>query len=874
MTPKILLLIILFLCPVSLLYADDFDTMYDRFYVESYSLASPSKTAVDAILAKLSTDGSFTDINYSSTSPITGHLDNLNILSLAYSKTGNAYYQDVAILSKYSISLEYWIDRNHQSSNWWDREIGYPQTLSKGYVLMIKKIQSTNTPLYNKSITYLKAAYLNNKNMEAANGADKIMGAFLASVLTKSTTDLNTYEAHIAQLCKVQNIGQGVEADWMYGAHSLYGRQMNANYCVEYMNSLLRYLTFTKGSSFYKVANVGFLEQVWINGIQWYLYNNRIDPSQTGRSNSSTQGVSRLTLESKMLMELNGPQNAQMVVLYDRLSKGKNAANRLSGNKVNWRFTSIIHRRPSYYSSVRMTSTKTVGMESAPGQREMNYYGGSGVHFIFRTGQEYGDKSFFDVFNYRQWPGITAEQSTGALPTVHYGQGGQNGNNFAGGVTDGAYGAAGYIHQKQNVTARKAWFNFENEIVALGSGITQSTGSFPVYTTLNQTIQNGNISYSAGGSIQTVTSSAIVTNPDWIMQDSIAYLNIDATSTFRISSETRSPFTSKIFTVSIDHGTNPSNANYAYVVLPNTGTSSTTQYKSNLPLQVLVNNANVQAVYHKSLKLTQAIFYKADSLVLSDGRVVKVNAPSAILLKDSADALVVTVANPLCETSNPATLSVSINSAFTGAGSSWNGKATSMLFNLPQGDYAGQSTGKIFFANKAPVITILSPANKQSFEAPASVFIEAEVNDTDGSIASVVFFEGSDWIGNAMTAPYTLNWDNVAAGEYRISVKATDNMGGVTYNSVLISVSNAVVTSIKDDPLENKLYFYPNPTKGVLQFSANVENIELYNSMGAKVGHFTNPGEQVDLSYLPDGMYNIMLNTKAGRNHSKLVLQK
>src|SRR5258708_32290014 len=45
-------------------------------------------------------------------------------------------------------------------------------------------------------------------------------------------------------------------------------------------------------------------------------------------------------------------------------------------------------------------------------------------------------------------------------------------SDFAGGVSDGVYGAAGLDYNRDGVTGRKSWFFLDHEIVCLGAGLT------------------------------------------------------------------------------------------------------------------------------------------------------------------------------------------------------------------------------------------------------------------------------------------------------------------------------------------------------------------------------------------------------------------
>ena len=80
--------------------------------------------------------------------------------------------------------------------------------------------------------------------------------------------------------------------------------------------------------------------------------------------------------------------------------------------------------------------------------------------------------------------------------------------------------------------------------------------------------------------------------------------------------------------------------------------------------------------------------------------------------------------------------------------------------------------------NQLPVVNITAPANNASYTAPANITISANATDADGRIAKVEFFNGATKLGETTTAPYNFAWNNVAAGNYSITAKATDDKGG------------------------------------------------------------------------------------------------
>jgi len=94
-------------------------------------------------------------------------------------------------------------------------------------------------------------------------------------------------------------------------------------------------------------------------------------------------------------------------------------------------------------------------------------------------------------------------------------------------------------------------------------------------------------------------------------------------------------------------------------------------------------------------------------------------------------------------------------------------------------------------ANVAPVVSITSPANNATFAASATITINANATDADGTITKVEFFQGTTKLGEVLSSPYSFAWASVATGNYSLTAKATDNSGAVTTSSAIaITVGN------------------------------------------------------------------------------------
>jgi len=90
--------------------------------------------------------------------------------------------------------------------------------------------------------------------------------------------------------------------------------------------------------------------------------------------------------------------------------------------------------------------------------------------------------------------------------------------------------------------------------------------------------------------------------------------------------------------------------------------------------------------------------------------------------------------------------------------------------------------------NQAPTVSLTAPADGATFTAPASITVSATAGDADGTVSKVDFFAGTTLIGTDTTSPYSITWNNVAAGSYSVTAVATDN-GGATTTSAARTVA-------------------------------------------------------------------------------------
>lgn len=651
--------------------ADDFDVIYQRMY-EKYLSKNPGKETVDGLLKLMSPDGAFINLNYRATdgSP-RKHVQHLITLACAYQQPQNAYYHNYKLKEAYLKSLNFWVDTNHQAQNWWYRYIPYPKELSASVVLMNQEIKQDKA-LFDKTISYLRWSYEKAapRHMTGANGADIIMGSLAASILTRNEEQMKDYQQKMSQLLTIQPV-EGIQPDYLFAQHCGSGRQLYfTSYGKEFVNSMLSYLEFCKGTQ-YQSEGVDLLQQLFIQGVQWVFFSRQYDPNNAGRYIHSNQFSDAVKALAERVYKLSDPDTKEASKLALQHIGGDNG---LQGNRMFWRFDYMINRRTNYMASSRMTSTRTVGNEAGNGDGNFNYYASNGVNYLFVTGREY-DRDFFKRFNNRQYPGITAEQGNEPLPIPDWGEGGGNGSDFAGGVSDSIYGACGMKLDRHGLQAHKAWFYFDNEYVCLGSGISNPQGKAEVLTTINQCNADGKVNYENNGKATSLKGKQTLTGNKWVLHGQVGYFLLDPKATCHVSTA------NELFSLTIDHGQRPTNGSYAYLVCPGMKkTAEAQQYATDLPVEILSNTTELQAVRHKSLGLTEAIFYAPASLTLPDGTVLQPETPCALLWNEKTGKL--NLANPRCESENPASIRVNV---------SLNGQTRQLDIALPQAEKSGLS---------------------------------------------------------------------------------------------------------------------------------------------------------------------------------------
>ncbi|BBC32709.1 Lyase [Streptomyces graminofaciens] len=277
-----------------------------------------------------------------------------------------------------------------------------------------------------------------------------------------------------------------------------------------------------------------------------------------------------------------------------------------------------VHRRPGFAVHIAMASDRIAHYECGNGENPRGWHTGAGMTLWWAEGL--GDQYtnwYWPTVDWYRLPGTTV--STRRLPDRAGGEWGEPkpAVRWVGGATDGEYAAIGQ-HLKglgSSLAARKSWLCLADTVVCLGAGITCTDG-VPVETI----VDNRNLGESGEPRLLRGPRWAhLEGHGGWVVLDggalhtlrearTGAWSDINTTST----SERR---TRHWQTLWLDHGTDPTDARYAYLVMPGASSRAVGARAADRRwLSILANDSARQAVHVPSLGLTAANFWQAGTV--------------------------------------------------------------------------------------------------------------------------------------------------------------------------------------------------------------------------------------------------------------------
>jgi hyaluronate lyase len=319
-----------------------------------------------------------------------------------------------------------------------------------------------------------------------------------------------------------------------------------------------------------------------------------------------------------------------------------------------------VHRRPGWAFAISMASTRIAYYECGNGENDRGYHTGSGMTYLYDADNGQYTDAFWPTVDLYRLPGITVDKKP--LPDRAGGQWGDARPptaTWVGGATLGEYATVGQHLEgpESPMRALKSWFCLDEYVVALGAGITGSSGH-PVESIVdNRNLHaDGTNELTVNGRVRAATLGAeeTIERARWAHLEGVAgYLFPDGGS-LRVLREERTgawrdintggpttPLTRRYVTLWFDHGVDPTDATYAYAVVPGASRARTAELADDPGFQVLANSAAVQSIWVPRRGIVAANFWQPGNV----GRIT-VDQPCAVLVRERAGTLEVAVADP------------------------------------------------------------------------------------------------------------------------------------------------------------------------------------------------------------------------------------
>ncbi|MFG3527574.1 polysaccharide lyase 8 family protein [Streptomyces sp. NPDC047917] len=343
------------------------------------------------------------------------------------------------------------------------------------------------------------------------------------------------------------------------------------------------------------------------------------------------------------------------------------AGPRSTGSRVFADMDRVVHRRPGWACALSLSSKRISAYEAGNGENLHGWYTGDGMTYLY-DGDDLGqfNDGFWPTVDPYRLPGTTVDTrqrtdlGTGSGTSTY-----RPANNVAGGaVLDGRYGAAAMEvigGQGTTLRTRKSWFLLDNAVIALGAGITASDGR-PVETIVeNRNLgADGRHRLLVDGVRQPVEQgwSGTFGQARWAHVEGVGgyvfpgktalhALREQRTGTWRAidtgadTGGSTDPVTRRYLTLWTDHGASPTDARYAYVLLPGASAAATAVWSASRPVRILADDSAAQAVEVRRAGLTAVNFWGAGTVagITSSG-------PASVLVRRHGPRIRVAVADP------------------------------------------------------------------------------------------------------------------------------------------------------------------------------------------------------------------------------------
>ncbi|MDD6471760.1 MAG: polysaccharide lyase family 8 super-sandwich domain-containing protein [Bacteroidales bacterium] len=712
---KIFLLMLLIL-PITLVNAADKDIELIRKRFAEVALNPNAPVATQLVQERMKTltaEGFWPDINYEDTRNVafqhTEHLKYMVAMARAYKVPKSPLKGNKELRKKLLAAIDFWTKHDFICGNWWNNQIGTPSAMLNILYIIDKELGQERAE---KMLKIAMRANMDASGARPSGDRCKVASLYAQAVLWKRDIPevkkmikliseqmrYYTEEEFRALLASNKNFlggGRGLQPDFSF--HHRMDRVNNTlSYGSGHASSFTDWAIKVYDTQYrFPEESIRLLADYYLDGMcKQMAFGKQSDPGimnrDIARPSSGTQSASNYIPNAILQMTDYRKEEIQHII---DLRQGK-SAEVSSFAKTFFNTEYFAFQRPTWYTSVRMYSTRNRSMEEPyNGEGFTNHYRADGTNYLTITGREYAN--IYPTYDFRKIPGTTVMQAT-EMPGENQVQ--QRGlTDFVGGVDDGLYGAAAFdfISPIDAVSAKKAWFFFDDAYICLGTDIAHK-GKEEIFTTMNQCYLNGDVTVGAEGvNGKLEKGDHEINNVTWVNHANVGYVfpqqsnsvgiknnAVEGTWT-RLNRQTtvnKSKVTNDIFYLYINHGKNLSNGRYTYIVLPNADAAQTAAYAQHNDITVIANNSSMQAVKNEKTGIAYAVMYASGILNISDRLSVYSETPAMLLVRFNSNKITELVVSDPSRKNSALHLSVTAD-----------GKTKEYVVKLPQAELGGSS---------------------------------------------------------------------------------------------------------------------------------------------------------------------------------------
>ena len=689
-------LLMLLCCGGKVAYSQDhFDRIAANIiqYLKADADTAKVQKAVSSFQSTMLPNGSWADIAYASKAETNWvplmHLTRLKQFALLLAMQHGGQQQ----LEKQTlIGLRYWLQANSKSNNWFQNDIAAPTALGEILILLqVRKLPSVG--LRDSLLAGMKQI-----NLIKAVGANKLDIAVHFIYRACITRDNGLMDTAVNQAFMPVSLSykEGLQPDYSYRQH---GPQLQiASYGQVFLTGEYKVASWLVGTPYaMPAAKLTILDRYLLTTYLKTIRGRYSDFNIEGRGISRNDVLDRLPITTQggknsllALARTVNPDNARLLDEAEtRITQKQAPAFQVTpAHAFFYKSDYTLHVRPTYSFNVRTVSKRTIRTEAGNKENITGKFLPDGATNIQVSGSEYNN--IMPIWEWDKIPGITArDYAADQKTTLEWGERGVGA--FTGGASDGQYGLSVYGMDYNEVTAKKAWFFFDDEVVCLGAGI-NSYAREAITTTVNQSWQKGPVSAYVKGKVIDVSAGISTSELQWLWHDGIGYSfpekgKISLTTgkqsgSWAAINANRSAdiLSGKVFKLWFNHGVDPVDQSYAYIVKPGLSEKAMMAHPTS-PIRILANTGKLQAVEHTDLQMVQVAFYEAGTLT-AGSYTITVDQPCVLFIKN------VSAKNPVLYLSDPTQSLTDLHLGFSSAIFKVNDPIS---VSLPQGDYKGST---------------------------------------------------------------------------------------------------------------------------------------------------------------------------------------